>query len=485
MKLAKLLQDLDITPAISGEPVDISGISFHSGKVQPGHLFVAIKGYQVDGHQYIQDAIQKGAAAVIGEQEMEGISVPYYRTGNARKALGKLARTFYGNPADKHIMIGITGTNGKTTTSFMVRHILEYAGISSALLGTVGYIINGKKQKTDNTTPDAVSLQKMLYDSKDEAVVMEVSSHGIDQDRVGGEMFDYAVFTNLSHDHLDYHKSMDEYFNVKARLFSYLKDQGMAIVNRDCPWGRQLADRLEGDGLPVASFGNEPNNDTVIQEVVSRNGAYFDILDRGELHHVKIPLPGQFNIENATAAFLTARQVGLEPEVILEALRTFPGVPGRFETYHHPNGGKFIVDYAHTPSALTVFLETIRSFEPDSVTHIFGFRGQRDLSKREDMVLSSIEHCDKVILTFDDLNGVPELEMRRNLEDLKVKAGHEKVSVIYDRTEAIQTAWNNTREGEWVLITGKGPENYQNTFKIPASSDAEMVKMLQKKQVWV
>lgn len=232
MKLQTILEDIPIQSKLTEQQLhfDIVGITDNSADVKPGYLFVAISGFQTDGHRYIDDAIRRGAAVIVGEQVMRDVPVPYIRVESSRRVLGLLAKNFYKNPAKQKVMIGITGTNGKTTTSYLLKYLLESAGYSCALIGTIQTIMNGKVQPSMNTTPNALALHRLLAESKDKIVIMEVSSHGLDQHRVSGVTFDYCLFTNLAHDHLDYHKTMENYFQAKRKLFSLLRDDGKAII---------------------------------------------------------------------------------------------------------------------------------------------------------------------------------------------------------------------------------------------------------------
>ena len=253
-----------IIPGYENDPIDITGIQFHSQKVLPGSIFVAIRGNLTDGHDYIKNAIEAGAAAIIGEKHIEGLAVPYYRVENARKVLADVSASYYGYPSKKHKIIGITGTNGKTTTAFMLWHILHHAGISASLLSTVSTMINGKETDSTSTTPDALKLQEALSQSDDEYVVMEVSSHGIDQQRVRGIDFDVAIFTNLSHEHLDYHKDMQSYYGTKRSMFEQVKEDGYTVVNTDCPWGRQLYEDIENSSNVITYGSGEKDIGTCI-----------------------------------------------------------------------------------------------------------------------------------------------------------------------------------------------------------------------------
>lgn len=468
--------------------IEISGISTKSGNVHPNELFVAIPGFRTDGHDYIEDAIQHGATVVVGEKDIKDLSIPqlldekdskemgrkldefvlYIQVENSRSTLAKLACQFYQHPAKNKKVIGITGTNGKTTITFMIKHILETNGHSCALFSTIYNVINGKVLPSTNTTPDALELQKQLSLSADEFIVMEVSSHGLSQYRVEGIEFDYCLFTNLDHDHLDYHRDMETYFLTKASLFEQLKPQGKAIINAYDEWGRRLAQRLISKGSDILLIGED------LQLKKNHTGTPIIITEGNREVNMQLQMLGQHNFLNACMAFLTAKMIGIPEQNILQSLESFNGVPGRFEMLEHPNGATIVIDYAHTADAFYQCLNTIREQGAKRIYHIFGFRGNRDTKKRERMMEVSKELCDFTLLTLDDLNDVPIDEMKETLVIL-----HEEIEL--DRTLAIKKVLEQMTEGDWACITGKGPEPYKETFQIPTSSDKETVEYLLKK----
>lgn len=483
MKLQRLIDSIRSDTHLTVSNREITGISSHSAKVQYGNLFVAIPGLTVDGHDYIDSAIRSGAVAVVGEKPRPSVAVPYFRVPNARLALAQLASQFYGYPADRHTIVGITGTNGKTTTAYLLRHIFETAGTPCALFGTVTNIVNGELLPSESTTPDAVQLQKWLQDSRDPVVVMEVSSHGLQQERVSGTGFDYAIFTNLSHEHLDYHRNLYEYFQVKASLFKRLKSGGEAVVNSHCEWGKRLIDLLMTEQMTVSTYGENLIDRVQLLGIDDGCHSVFRIREGTNEYTVRLSVPGLHNVWNAMAAFLTARRMGVDASTIQRALRSFPGVPGRFEQYDHPLGARFIVDYAHTPDGLRHCLRTAKACEARRLVHIFGFRGNRDVSKRKEMVRISANLSDRVILTLDDLNSVKTEDMLRQLKKLGDSYGSGKCIVIEDRTKAIQHVWQEAKEGDRVVITGKGPECYQQTFALPCQTDQKTILYLMKQGV--
>lgn len=475
MKLKTLISDITNSLEYASD-IEVNRIQFKSRNVKKGDIFVAIKGLKHDGHNFINEAISNGAVAVVGEAEYDCIPVPYIKVQDARQALGNLAKTLYCDPSKMHNMIGITGTNGKTTTAYMVKHIFQTASESCSLFSTVSNFVNGTELMSTATTPDILELNKMLRMSMDKNVVMEVSSHGLHQKRVEGIEFNYGIFTNLTHDHLDYHQNMEEYFNTKAGLFKLLKKNGEAIINSGCPWGRKLINQLKNKRQSVLSFGTSENDD--LQLLSTKDGvSKIRIQGSNVKLEIKMPMPGNHNLQNALAAILCAYRAGVNVNDIKRAVESFPGVPGRFEEYYSQSVN-FILDYAHTPDGLENLLETVKSLNGNRIVHVFGFRGNKDMTKRLTMLDISAKYCDKIILTLDDLNGVALEKMILDLKKSVNYMGTNNIHLIIDRTRAIEYAWKNSIKGDRIVITGKGPELYEREFELPADSDAETIKYL-------
>ncbi|MYL35753.1 UDP-N-acetylmuramoyl-L-alanyl-D-glutamate--2,6-diaminopimelate ligase [Pontibacillus yanchengensis] len=459
----------------------IKGISYNSQDVEEGYLFVAIKGYQQDGHHYIQHAIENGACAVIGEEMRADLSVPYFQVENSRKALGLISDHYYNFPTDDKILIGITGTNGKTTTSYLIRHILEDNGFSCAFFGSTKNIINGEVCPTINTTPNLLEINRLLAGSKDDVVVMEVSSHALTQHRIEGVSFDYALFTNLSHDHLDYHGSMEDYFQAKRKLFEMLKKEGKAIVNTEDYWGEILASQLVGQGIPMISIGENGRSDMKLESYTS-NPRSLLLKNGNETISIKPLLYGFHNMYNIAMAYGTAKQIGVDTKGAIQSIERFEGIEGRFTIIELNQGATVVVDYAHTPDALFHCVKTAREQCSGNLIHIFGFRGDRDPAKRREMISISSEISDQYILTFDDLNSVSPVDMKNTLIELQEKYGNENGKVITDRTLAIEGAINMAKTGDWILITGKGNEKYQQRCHYPVQNDEEAALYLAKEE---
>lgn len=480
MRLKEMLKEIHIKNIQENSLLDeeITGITHNSNDVREGYLFIAIQGYKTDGHNYISEAIKNGAKVILGERDVSP-GVPYIQVENARKALAFIAKNFYRKPYKGKTIIGITGTNGKTTISYLLKEILEQAGKSCILIGSIENVINGVSQPSLNTTPSSLEIYRGLSESRDEFVIMEVSSHGIDQHRIDGLPFDYCLFTNLDHEHLDYHSSMENYFQTKMQLFLQLKKDGIAIINCDNPWGKRMAESIKNLGKRVVTIGERESDDVQICYFDLEKSASF-IKTKEDFQTVQTSLRGIHNLSNAIMAYKTAEIIGIDIDCILHSIREFKGVKGRFEMIKAMNGATVIIDYAHTKEAVYHILSTARYFGPKRIFHIFGFRGNRDESKRKDILITSSKLSDSYILTFDDLNDVPEGEMIEKLYELEETYGNGKGTIIPDRTIAIKTALELSKPGDWIIITGKGHEDYQGKFLFPAKNDKEAVSIVQR-----
>lgn len=484
MKLKHLISELSIKNKIEESFLDqtVRGIAENSLLVEQGFIFIAVKGVVQDGHRYIQQAVENGASFIIGEQDERDLPVPYIQVQDSRRALGNIAKIFYRNPTKDKLMIGITGTNGKTTTSYLLKHIFESAGKSCAVLGTIQNIINGKAFNTTNTTPSSLVVHQLLAESDDEVVIMEVSSHGLVQHRIEGIGFDFCLFTNLHHEHLDYHGSLSNYFQAKALLFNHLKPDGQAIVSTDTLWGTKLSGILKSKGIPTLEVGEKKDSHS-LQTIFHTDNSTIELLEEAIL--IPSPMAGIHNMYNTMMAFTTAKASGLAANGIVSSLASFKGVAGRFEVYPLPNGATAIIDYAHTPDAILQVLSTAKQLGAKKIVHIFGFRGNRDLSKRKEMLLVSSDLSDRYILTLDDLNSVPLDDMLGELKNLNDIFGNEKGLIVSDRTLAIKLAMEFSEPDDYIMITGKGHENYQQHYQIPTRSDQETVNYFSKAQTLI
>lgn len=465
--LAQLVEE--VQPLAIEGPLDreITGITYDSRRVLPGHLFVAVRGERTDGHRYVDAAIDRGAAAVVVEQErLLSPRATRIRVRDARESLARAAASFYDHPSQRLRVVGVTGTNGKTTTAFMMKAMFEAAGMGCGLMGTVQYEIGERVIPASRTTPESVEIQQMMHQMVQAgcgAVSMEVSSHALDQHRVDGVDFDIAIFTNLSRDHLDYHGTMERYFEAKAKLFRGLgryRKSGVAVVNVDDEAGRRLAAELGGERT-VVTYGVLTTAAVGARQVrVTRSGTEFvAVTPRGEFA-VRLPLRGRFNVHNALAAIAAAEALELPTAVIQRALAELRQVPGRMERVPVPDPIDVYVDYAHTPDALRNALLTVGELTRGRVIVVFGCGGDRDAGKRQPMGAVAAELADFAILTSDNPRSEDPREILRQVSSgFPPEARH--YMVIEDRREAIERALDIAREGDTVLIAGKGHEAYQ------------------------
>ncbi len=466
MQLAALIKP--IAPlAIDGSlDRDVTAICYDSRRVTQGSVFVALPGENTDGHRFVEAAIERGAAAVIVTRN----GIPHGRTtlvrvADPRRALAELASEFHGHPATKLKMVGITGTNGKTTVAFMAKQILQAAGQKAGLIGTVRYEIGDRTIPANRTTPQALELQEMLAqmiraDSK--ACSMEVSSHALDQKRVLGIDFDAAVFTNLTQDHLDYHKTMDAYFDAKLTLFRSLgqrQKQSFAVVNADDPRASRVAESL-APFVRCLTFGIARNSDIRAREVsLSVGGSKFSAETPGGRSKINLPLIGRHNVSNALAAIGVGLGFGIPLETISAALEQLRRVPGRLETITEGQPFRVFVDYAHTDDAVRNVLTTLRELKPKRLIIVFGAGGSRDTKKRALMGRAANDGADISILTSDNPRKEDPREIIRMIES--GFSDKKKFEVIVDRRQAIERALKMAEAGDIVLLAGKGHETVQ------------------------
>ena len=458
MKLQAILQGLEPLEVHADLSREITGICYDSRAVKPGNLFVAICGYDTDGHKYIPMALEKGAACVLCEKApAEG---EYVLLSDTRRGLALAGANWYGNPAGEMTMIGITGTNGKTTTTYLVKHILEDClGAKVGLVGTIQNMIGDEVLHTERTTPESLELQALFRHMADAGcthVVMEVSSHALCLHRVDGVTFDVGVFTNLTQDHLDFHKTMEEYCRAKAMLFARSK---VGAVNVDDPWAKEI---LAHATCPVITYS-------------AKNQAALEATDiRLEPHHVAftahyqgtetactLGIPGAFSVYNALSALSAALALGIAPEKAAASLATARGVKGRAEVV--PTPGKdytVLIDYSHTPDSLENILKTVREFARGRVIAVFGCGGDRDPIKRPIMGKIAADLADLVVVTSDN----PRTEDPMAIIDqilVGIPKDQTPTTVIENRRQAIRWAMDNAQAGDVIVLAGKGHETYQ------------------------
>lgn len=448
----------------------VTSVTDDSRAVASGSLFVAVKGERADGHRFMAQAVQAGAAAIVAQESVELGSLPFVKVADSRKALGLIGSRFYGDPSARLSMIGVTGTNGKTTTTYLCKALLEGIGRHVGLIGTVAYQIGEETIPASHTTPGALELQGLLMkmvQAKLDSVVMEVSSHALAMDRTAGCEYDAAVFTNLTQDHLDYHRTMEEYFQAKLRLFTGLgrgKKAGQrAIVNMDDPRGAQIRAACR---VPVWSYAMKGQADLKAEKVrLSMNGSTFTAATPSGTFTVESRLVGEHNVYNLLGAIGVALHAGATCDQVHEAVARVTNVPGRFERVSAGQDFTVVVDYAHTEDALVRLLTAAQTLKTHRIITLFGCGGDRDRGKRPKMGRVAVEYSDVVVLTSDNPRTEDPMAILREVEvgvrEALQGRSHVEYHLVPDRREAIGTAVRLARSGDIVLIAGKGHEDYQ------------------------
>lgn len=463
MKLSDLLRDIQYSRLVlPKEEVEVFGVNIDSRIVQKGDMFIAVRGTQTDGHKYIASAEEKGAVAIVCEviPEKQNPEVAYIVVPDAQAVTGKLATTFYGNPTMSLRLVGVTGTNGKTTIATLLYELFKAMGHKCGLLSTVCNYIDGKAYPSTHTTPDAISLNRLLaamVEAGCEYAFMEVSSHALAQERVGGLEFAGAIFTNLTRDHMDFHETMDNYLKAKKSLFDNLPRNSFAITNLDDKNGPVMVQNCRGD---VKNYSTRTICDYKARIVETHlDGMILEFNNR----EFSTMLTGRFNISNLLAIYGAAVELGKEPEEVLRIMSTLKPVSGRFETLRSPEGVSAIVDYAHTPDALKNVLGTINEVlhGRGNVITVVGAGGNRDKGKRPIMAAEAVKGSSRVILTSDNPRNEEPQEIINDMLSGLGDAQRKNVISIVDRKEAIRTACALAQKGDVVLVAGKGHEDYQ------------------------
>ena len=457
MKLKELLAGIDVLEAGADLSMEIAGVSYDSRLTKPGDLFVAIAGYETDGHRFIPMALEKGAACVLCQRKPEGEG-PWVVVPDSRAALARLGRNWFGDPAASMIMAGVTGTNGKTTTTYLLKDILEKClGAKVGLIGTNQNMIGDRVLHTERTTPESFELQGLFRAMADEGcthVVMEVSSHALCLQRVAGVRFTAGLFTNLSQDHLDFHETMENYCDAKALLF---RQCGAGVYNADDPW----ADRATRNApCPLSSFGQAAGDLRAQGVRLAADGVAFNALLAGETVPVHVGIPGGFTVYNALGVLAAARVLGVPLAAAAAALSTSEGVKGRAEIVPVPWNYTVLIDYAVTPDAIENILTTVRGFAKGRVVLLFGCGGDRDRGKRPKMGRIAARLADFVIVTSDNpRTEVPGDIIREILPGLE--GSTTPWAVVEDRVEAIRYALDHAQPEDVIILAGKGHETYQ------------------------
>ncbi|WP_251211908.1 UDP-N-acetylmuramoyl-L-alanyl-D-glutamate--2,6-diaminopimelate ligase [Adlercreutzia murintestinalis] len=452
---------------LGDERATVSGLAYNSATVEPGDAFFCIVGMNVDGHTFAQDAIDRGASVVVAERKMylaDATEVCEVVVADSRRAMADASCAFYDYPSDAFKLVGITGTNGKTTTTYLVEHIAKMAGNTTGVIGTVGIQIDGKRTASARTTPESPDLQRMFAQMRDAGVTcaaMEVSSHALDLERTWGTSFAVTAFTNLTQDHLDYHKTFDAYFEAKALLFGP-DYPARRVINEADTWGAQLAARCRAAGDDLITFGADGSDITWEDVTFGAGSTRATFVVRGERLPVEYPLVGRFNVENAACAIGIAMQLGVSASDAVAALASATAVPGRMQLVDgsSPEGITVLVDYAHTPDALAKAIDSVRQLAGDGRTLVvFGCGGDRDAGKRPIMGATALA-ADFAIVTSDNPRSE---DPHAIIADIVggMDAGADRYSVEPDRARAIQLAVDAASPGDVVLLAGKGHEDYQ------------------------
>jgi len=466
MQLKTLAAAIPVRQVIGKLDRPVESIAYDSRRVQKNGLFVAMRGENRDGHEFIGHAIEKGASVIVAEREEEHSRATCLVVENARRALADLSATFYGLPAQRLKLAAVTGTNGKTTITFLIKHICEKARLRCGLIGTVRYEIGERVLPASRTTPESLDLQELLaqiVNAGCQAAAMEVSSHALAQDRTRGLEWNVAVFTNLTQDHLDFHGTMESYFESKSKLFTQLgqqqkKRKPVAVVNIDDHFGEQLLQRI-GKKVAVVTYGMGARADFRASNYrVEFGGTSYQLDARGKSYLVRVPLIGRFNVLNSVAALAAANALGVDLREAVLNLGKSPQVPGRLELVPAKRQFQVFVDYAHTPDALRNVLKTLRELGPHRLIVVFGCGGDRDRKKRSLMGEIADRHSDYAILTSDNPRKEDPNVIIAEIEKGVRSTHYEK---LVDRAEAIGRAIALAQSRDIVLIAGKGHENYQ------------------------
>ena len=459
MKLREIVKDIRVLSMTADPETEISGISYDSRRTLPGDLFVAVRGFEADGHRFIPKAVEKGAAVILCETPPTD-GTPYVQTDDCRLGLALCSRDFFGNPAAEMKMVGITGTSGKTSSSYLLKHLLEREKDAKVgLIGTNGNWIGDEFLHTEHTTPESYELHRLFRQMADAGcthVVMEVSSHSLTLERVAGITFDVCVFTNLSQDHLDFHKDMEDYAAAKRKLFSQCRE---GWLNADDPWTPFM---LEGAKCPCRTFSAERNDaDLVAKDVrLSASGVRFAALCGGRLAITKLGIPGMFSVYNALAVIAAGLGLGISLEDCAEAMESAKGVKGRMELVPSDGDYAILIDYAHKPDALEKVLKTLRPVTRGRLIVLFGCGGDRDRGKRPIMGHIAAELADVCVVTSDNpRTEEPMAIIEEILSGMKNSAT--AIQVIEDRERAIAWAIDKAGPGDVILLAGKGHEDYQ------------------------
>jgi UDP-N-acetylmuramoyl-L-alanyl-D-glutamate--2,6-diaminopimelate ligase len=463
MTLREVIDGIKVLASSGSGAEEVLGIAYNSKSVKAGFLFTALKGRNRNGMDFVAEAVRNGASVILSTwPKPQPIRLPWVQVADAREALAMAAANFYGHPADRMKVVGVTGTKGKTTVTYLLEGILMAAGQVPGVIGTIEYRRPGWRIPAARTTPEAPDLQAMLREMLDAGVthsLMEVSSHALEQKRVWGMSFDVAVFTNLSGEHLDFHQSMENYFEAKRKLFYLNHKRNASVVNADDPWGQRLIAELP---MKTVTFGLDPA--AIVRGVrhsQTDEGMELQVAYPGNVMRLTSRLVGKHNVYNILAAAATALALNVSPADIAAGVADLQGVPGRFENVPNNLGFHVIIDYAHTDNAMENLLATAREFKPRRIIIVFGAGGNRDKEKRERMGRVAARLADWTVLTSDNPRDEDPMAIIAEIEKGYAKEAARTYEIVPDRREAIARALAMASKGDYVLIAGKGHEDYQ------------------------
>jgi len=459
LNLKDILSGIDYKIVKGKDNLDIGEIQYDSRKVKTGDVFVCIAGYVTDGHKYIESAYKNGAEVIVLNEEIDSIpDCTVIKVEDTRKVLALMSANYYNNPAENMKIIGVTGTNGKTTSTFMIKSILETAGYKVGVVGTISNYVGNKKMPSHRTTPESLELQKLFKEMMDSGVdycVMETSSHSLYLDRVYGVKFSQALFTNLTRDHLDFHKTFEEYYKAKIILF---KNTVNSVINIDDKYGERVYEDAQGGKL---TYAIDKNADLMADNLkIHSRGVDFNISYRGNTRHINLNIPGKYNVMNALGSAGVCLAEGVDLNTVKRGLEEMPSVPGRCEivTKSYNLGYEVVVDFAHTPDGLENILKSAREFTTGKLISVFGCGGDRDSTKRPIMGKIATELSDFTVVTSDNPRGEEPMTI---IKDILAGIKKSNYIVIENRREAIKKAMEMAETGDVVVIAGKGHENYQ------------------------
>lgn len=485
MNISNILKQIVYKNYSGNNNCEVNYITYDSRRVKSGSIFVAVSGFIENGHKYIKNAIANGAEVIVCENIPNELidKSNFLVVENSRKSMGVISSILYGKPSEKFEVIGVTGTNGKTSTTNLLDAIFDYFGKETATIGTLGVLIDKEVIKTEHTTPESADIQYLMNKMNEKSVkicTMEVSSHALELDRVSNVNFDIGIFTNLTRDHLDFHITMENYYQAKKKLFYMTKSNN--IINIDDEYGKRLYNELKKDNINVNSYAIENDADIKASNLKTTiKGTTFDLSINGIEKKVFVHTPGKFSVLNSIAAIGAAYSLGYDLDIIIEALSKCNGVTGRFEVIHSNLDSTIVLDFAHTPDGLEKIMDTINEFATNRKIVMFGAGGDRDISRRAPMGEIAGKNCDLIILTSDNPRFENPYDICEEIA-IGVKKYTDNYKIIVEREEAIYYALKVAKKGDIIVLAGKSTEPYQDIGieKVPYDEKTVTLKMIKR-----